>query len=231
MQKGDLFSSVTLPSCSTVDRESEILKICRGKRVLHLGCVDDPLTLERVRRGELLHLKIMDVARDVQGIDISRAGIEFLKQQLGIDNIICGDVEKLDSLEISKNFDVIIVGELLEHLANPGLFLRHLSRICTPETTIVISVPNAFALKSFLRVAMKRELVHPDHVAYYSLKTLETLLNRYGFAIMSIKFYLVPSHNPIKRSIQSIVHLFIRVFSPYLADGLIITARRKDNYG
>lgn len=223
----ELFRSLALPKCKVVDREKEIIEICQNKKILHLGCVDDPLTLQRINNGDLLHLKIMEVASAVTGIDISEEGISYLKQHLKIDNIIHGNVEMPDSLKFRQDFDVVVVGELLEHLANPGLFLENLSNSCTTRTTVVISVPNAFAIKSFLRVMTGRELVHPDHVAYYSSRTLEALLQRHGFSMKSVKSYFVMSRNPIKRGLQSLLHLGVKFFSPFLADGLIVTASKR----
>jgi len=223
-----IFQSLKLPQCEVVDRETEIVNLCRGKKVLHLGCVDYPLTAKQVTKGNLLHIKIMAVAEKVLGVDTSQEGIKYLHEKYGINNIIFGDVEYFSELDIMPEFDVVVVGELIEHLANPGLFLSGLRKICTPKTLVVLTVPNAFSVKSFLRVMVGRELVHSDHVANYSFRTLSSLVQRFDFEIISVKSYLTISENNLKRLIQIFPHILIKRFTPYLADGLIVYLKRRN---
>lgn len=100
-----------------------VLEKCKDKKVLHLGCVDEGLTIERFKKDQLMHLKLMKVAKEVIGIDVSKEGIKFLQEE-GINNIIYGDVEHLDSIKKlqEEKFDIILASEILEHLNNPGLF-------------------------------------------------------------------------------------------------------------
>lgn len=223
------FKSIKLPTCQVVDREKEILKQCFHKKVLHLGSVDAPITEERVQKGQLLHLKIMKVAKKVVGIDNSQSGIKYLRKQLGIDNIIYGDVQNLSALCLSKDFDIIVAGELLEHLSNPGLFLENLRVISSPKTRVIITVPNAFSIKSFLRVFFGKELVHPDHMVYYSIRTISTLIRRFGFKIATVNSYLNISENKSKRFLQIILHSLIKKFHPWVADGLIFEIKLEEN--
>ena len=44
-----------------------------------------------------------------------------------------------------------MVGEILEHLSNPGLALDALRSITSPGAIVVATVPNAYSLKGFLR--------------------------------------------------------------------------------
>ena len=36
--------------------------------------------------------------------------------------------------DLNETFDVIIAGEMIEHLSNPGLFLKGIQRFMTPTT-------------------------------------------------------------------------------------------------
>ena len=52
-----------LPNVKVVsDRHPFIVNRCRGKTVLHIGCVDSGLLEERYKQGQLLHQKIEEVA-------------------------------------------------------------------------------------------------------------------------------------------------------------------------
>jgi len=125
---------------------------------------------------------ICEVARETYGIDSSEEAVNFFLKQ-GIHNLYVGDVEKLQDFALSRVFEVVVCGELLEHLSNPGLALGGLKRFCRPDTVVIITVPNAFAIKGFLAVLGGGEVVHPDHVCYYSATTLSVLLSRHGYHV------------------------------------------------
>ena len=134
-----------VPKVKTViGRMDFVIDRCKGKRVLHLGCVDEGLTQERIKSGSLLHTRLMSVAKEVLGVDISAEGIKLLRED-GIDNLVVGNIEQLDQIEELKqqNFDIILLTEVLEHLNNPGLFLQSVKKkLFSPDTVMIITVPN-----------------------------------------------------------------------------------------
>jgi len=78
------------------DREEVILKLCRYKDVLDVGCVGD---------FGRLHKLIAKVAQSVLGIDINRNDVEILQKQCY--SVIYGDAE---NFVINKQFDIIVGG-------------------------------------------------------------------------------------------------------------------------
>ena len=48
-----------------------VLEKCKEKKVLHLGCVDEGMTKERIKDGILMHLQLIRVAKQVWGVDKS----------------------------------------------------------------------------------------------------------------------------------------------------------------
>jgi len=134
-----------VPKVKTViGRMDFVIDRCKGKRVLHLGCVDEGLTQERIKSGSLLHTRLMGVAKEVWGVDIGAEGIKLLREH-GIDNLVVGNIKQLDQIEELKqqNFDIILLTEVLEHLNNPGLFLQSVKKkLFSPDTVMIITVPN-----------------------------------------------------------------------------------------
>ncbi len=110
-----------------VQRVEFIKNICQGKKVLHLGCTSYPYTMEMLELGEHLHLHLKENAGELYGLDYDQKGIDILKEK-GVENLFRGDLEKLDEVELDEKFDVIIAGEMIEHLNNPGLFLDGVKR-------------------------------------------------------------------------------------------------------
>ena len=180
-----------------------ILEKCKGKNVLHLGCVDEGLTIKRFKKGQLMHLKLMKVAKEVIGIDISKEGLKFLQEE-GINNIIYGDVEHLDSIRKlqGKKFDIILASEIIEHLNNPGLFLQSAKKLFSTNTKMIMTVPNAFRITGRIDYIKGYEFVHPDHNYWFSWKTLSALLKKNGYVINEICTY---SFVDYKKSILKMV--------------------------
>ena len=55
------------------------------------------------------------------GLDISEEGVRILREQ-GFDHIIPRDPEEMGSELRRMNCDVVLAGEILEHVGNVGLF-------------------------------------------------------------------------------------------------------------
>jgi len=178
-------------------RKEVVLSLCRGKRVLHLGCVDaGPFFRERLSRGELMHQHIAAVAGDLWGVDIDGEGISLLRER-GFSKLVVADACEADAIDAldSQSFDVIVAAEIIEHLPNPGLFLAAVRRLMTPENTqLIITVPNAFRTVSWLWLIRGVEFVHPDHNYWFSYATATHLVRQSGLEIQNTYMYsLQPS--------------------------------------
>jgi 2-polyprenyl-3-methyl-5-hydroxy-6-metoxy-1,4-benzoquinol methylase len=168
----------------------------------------------------------MQIAQECHGIDIDRPSLEFLTKQ-GIPHLIWADVENLVLSQCEKCYDVIVAGEILEHLNNFGLFLSSIRNLMNWETLLIISVPNTPTLKSFFRALVGREIVHHDHVCYFSESTLKTLLARFKFRVSKLAYYCsnpFPQSSHLLQLSNKITAKFCKIF-PRLADGLIVVAR------
>ena len=176
-----------------VQRLELIQQKCAGKHVLHLGCADSPYTDTAISNGTLLHAAISETAASVTGFDFDDAGLEKLRAA-GYSDLYKADLEDLSAVGIDRNFDVIVAGEMIEHLNNPGLFLTGIKRFMSGSTELVITTLNAYSVMRFVRYGFVRgggalEPVHPDHVAYYSYSTLNLLVRRNGLDVSEFLFY------------------------------------------
>jgi hypothetical protein len=167
-----------------VDRVSFVKENCRGKNVLDLGAMDETAYAAKQGRGTWLHEEIAEVAEQVVGIDSS----PFLPPdgiRTGRNSVIrTGDSMELDECLRSNNFvpDVIVAGELIEHLENPLLFLKNVKAIDKLKgKTLIMTTPNATAIHNCLIGLLSRESTHQGHLCILSFKTLCTLCIRSGF--------------------------------------------------
>lgn len=217
----------------SLQRVPFIIDAVTGRSVLHLGCTNYPYTEDSIKAGTFLHSKIADAARDVYGLDSDERGIELLKSK-GYENLFLADLEDLGNIELDQTFDVIVAGEMIEHLLNPGLFLRGVKRFLRDDSVMILTTPNAYSVFRFLiyTVSGKRgvnEPVHPDHVAYYSFKTLSRLLDLAGYEIDDFCFYDIGTeHRPTNRWIYNVVNDISVALFPQLSDGVIAVCRKRN---
>jgi hypothetical protein len=62
-----------------------------------------------------------------------------------------------------------VAGETLEHIDNPVLFLKTLRELYKENIDyLLISVPNAFAIKNFVSVFNHLEFINTDHRSHLS---------------------------------------------------------------
>ena len=152
-----------VPDLPTVsDRARYLVEKAKGKIVLDIGCTG------------VIATRIQAVAVRYYGIDRAEGG-DWAKV----------DVDRLPGeMPTFPDVNLIIVSELLEHLANPGSFLEAL-HTKYPTVPLYVTVPHAGAYT----VQGKCEVVNREHVAWYSYTTLKTLLGRYGYAIQEARWY------------------------------------------
>jgi hypothetical protein len=220
-----------------VDRIAYIARACAGRRVLDLGAMDESAWAAKRGRGTWLHEEIGRNALRVDGIDNSAmVPVEGLATGPNA-NIRRGDITDLERLvaALEDSPDVVVAGELIEHLENPLQFLK---RFAMSERlsgkTLILSTPNATALHNVLIGLVRRESTHHDHLCILSYKTLATLCARAGFSDWDIIPYFSrftemqerhsgPSHLAV-RAVQGAVNLLEWMF-PLLSFGYIVRIR------
>ena len=208
------------------DREKFFEKLCSGKKVLHLGCADAIHLDEHLMYGTHLHVRLYRTTKDLYGVDLDENAIEKLRQK-GIKNLFVGNVEKLD-LDLPKPFDVVLAGELIEHLNCPGAFLESVKQYMDRETIFVLSTPNLLSLKLWLHAFLGTQRIHPDHSLGFTFSLLQTILERYGFKVEQW-YTSVEQFNSLHNRIANMLLKPLFYMKPYLADTIISIAKLKDD--
>lgn len=143
-----------------------------GKRVLDIGC----------RYGTLTRAYLE--GNDVIGMDVDRDALQQAAA-LGMATV-WGDAEAPLPLD-DESFDVVVVGELLEHLREPEHVVSEARRLLRPGWTLVGSVPNAFRLKNRLRfLAGRQPEADPTHLHLFRPADVKRLL--VGFDDVELRF-------------------------------------------
>lgn len=172
-------------------RIEKILEIIEGKRVVHVGCCDHiPLIKDKINKNIWLHKLLTEKSSECLGVDINKAGIKYLKSELGYNNVIYGNLleERLSEVE-SFDWDYIILGEILEHTDNPVMFLKSIKEKYSKNIDkIVISVPNILTKYSYIQAKKGKEMINSDHRYWFTPYTLAKVMYRSGIKLVSLNF-------------------------------------------
>ena len=149
------------------EKRSQLFKKWMGKnkKVLDMGCRDGILTRHFIEHNK------------VTGLDIDKQALEACRKNLNI------ETKWADfSLQIpipTSSFDVVVAGEVIEHLPYPEITIAEISRILKPEGLFIGSVPNSYHLKNRLRV-LKGRLIDYDqtHLRAYNVMLLRQYLEK-----------------------------------------------------
>ena len=198
------------------DRFEIIRKICANKKCLDIGCVGD-LEHHLVRKDKWLFMHLQEVCEDVLGIDINSENVDRVNK-LGIKNIIHGDAE---TYNFHGKFDVIVAGELIEHLVNPGMFLNNIKKNLNNNGLLILTTPNIFSINNILRSLLSLKVnMHSDHAAGFNFDLLRALVERCGFRVES--HYYFTEKNP---GIKNLIFRVLTRVRPKWGEGILVIAK------
>ncbi len=103
-------------------------------------------------------------------------------------------------------FDVVVCGDVLEHLARPELLLQRIHGWLKPEGTLFVSLPNIANVS--IRVGLllghfrytDRGILDRTHLSFYTLASARHLLESAGFRVRSAE----PTAMPYELAIPSL---------------------------
>lgn len=222
---------------NTVYRQEFILERVRNKKVLSIGLggqlkdTSYSFNLKKVSDvSYTISARMALLAREIDFIDISTDAIELFSRSIKARfynlDVTSGTPTWPDTLT-HERYDVIVLGEVLEHVDCPGLALRNLSTLLTEDGEFVITVPNAFFISGVIKAMLGKEYIHPEHVCYYSPMTLTRLLNMSGLEAHYIawsRWSRFDFHWIIHRLSHVIAHLAALMF-PSLSEGVAAVAK------
>jgi 2-polyprenyl-3-methyl-5-hydroxy-6-metoxy-1,4-benzoquinol methylase len=151
-------------------------------RVLELGCAAGMF-------GKVL--KERHPGTHVTGIEAGRAAAE--KAATRIDRVICARIEEVDfgANGIGPGtFDLVIAGDILEHLHNPWSVLARLRPLIAPGGRVVASIPNvrnltvisALVLNGRFQYA-ERGLLDITHLRFFTFNEIRAMLEQTGYEL------------------------------------------------
>ncbi|WP_258726391.1 class I SAM-dependent methyltransferase [Cellulomonas sp. NS3] len=158
-----------------------------GKKVLDVGCATGYLGQAFMANG-----------CSVSGVELDPEAAERAAKIL--DEVVVADLEDVDLVGHfgPGSFDVVVFGDVLEHLRDPERLLRRAVGLLADRGSVVISIPNV--AHADLRLSLlqgrweysDRGLLDRTHVQFFTRRTLLEMLRRAGLAAVEVRSTVAP---------------------------------------
>jgi 2-polyprenyl-3-methyl-5-hydroxy-6-metoxy-1,4-benzoquinol methylase len=161
-------------------------------RVLELGCAAGVF-------GKAL--KDRHPGTHVTGIDAGRAAAALAASRL--DRVICARMEDVDFAREglrAGEFDLVVAGDILEHLVDPWGMLGRLRGLLAPGGRLVASIPNVRNFQVVAALALEgrfqyveRGLLDVTHLRFFTFDEILVMLDDAGFVLETFLYTLSPA--------------------------------------
>lgn len=201
----------------------------RGRRLLDVGAADGLLSRHLTECG----WKVTAIERNPETAEAGRAHCELM---------VVADLDReIPALEGA--FDVIVYGDILEHLAAPLSVLRALNRFLAAGGEVLISIPNVAHL--WIRLCLlvgrfeylDRGILDASHLRFFTDRSLGMLIDQAGLTIVRrtvtpAPLYQVlprPWHGATLRAAHALNAWTARCLPRLLAYQFVVLARVKES--
>lgn len=165
---------------SGYSREAYITELSRKKIYFQLEEILRLLNINSVIDIACGECYILNILRDINP-SLSLFGTEHeAAQQNVIDNGF-GLIKGGFFPETKDIFDLIIFSEAIEHINDFNQFLERANNLLISGGGLYITTPNFNSLERYILKERWGMIAPPEHLAYFSNKTLDLLLSKHGF--------------------------------------------------
>jgi 2-polyprenyl-3-methyl-5-hydroxy-6-metoxy-1,4-benzoquinol methylase len=163
----------------------QIKKYCTSGNVLEIGCAT----------GNFLHA-LKQNGFEVKGIELSEFAVQYAKKHFGIDILNKPFDDALLGNYVAENeFDIVIMGDVLEHFTHPTQALQLVHTILKPGGVAIINLPGTLNLLSSklafgvykLLGSQKTMTIPPYHLTEFSPTSFTAMAKHAGFERIVIK--------------------------------------------
>jgi len=207
--------------------------------------------LERLERhtdrGALLDLGcwvgfLLDEARargwdPVTGVEPSKFASGYARDRLRLDV----RTDDLMTAEVPGRYQAVVLGDVIEHLPDPGAALDRVSELLAPRGAVMLMLPDAGSRVARM-MGRRWWSVIPTHVHYFTRKSLTRLLTDHGYEMrhlgttpkaFTVRYYLerIGGYSPpVARALVAgagAVGVADRIWAPDFRDRMVAIAVRR----
>jgi SAM-dependent methyltransferase len=151
-----------------------------ARRVLDLGCASGAL-------GAALR------ARGARVVGVERDAAYAARARERLDEVVEADLETLDPAALGM-FDVLVAGDVLEHLVDPWSVLARFAAAVEPGGTVIVSLPNVRHWESIFAIALQGRFPRRNegvfdrtHLRWFTLHDAWSLVDGAGLRVEAVE--------------------------------------------
>lgn len=164
-------------------RYDHVFEVVRGKNVLDIGCCGSHILEQDLNHHP--HTIIAERSSGCLGLDIYENGIKYMRD-FGL-NVLKGDAEDFELTD--KSFEVIVLGDIIEHVNNPGRVFECCYEHLKEDGILVLNTPNVFNISNFFSMFRRGAYqANADHVYWFDPGLLSLLLSRHNFDVQEVSY-------------------------------------------
>ncbi|MEO8173369.1 MAG: bifunctional glycosyltransferase/class I SAM-dependent methyltransferase [Sediminibacterium sp.] len=156
-----------------------------GKKILELGVGDASLTKRLKTNGAV-----------IDGVEFDKVYIEQAEPYCN--TIFTGDLNKIETLNLDTDYDIIVAADILEHLIDPEYVLSKLKTHLKKDGLLVVSLPNVANI--YVRMSLlfgrfnyhSKGLLDKTHLHFYTISTASSMLSKTGWKITGKNVTAIP---------------------------------------
>ncbi len=178
----------------------------------------------------LIEIKKLKLAKEVVGVELMKLA-DSQQDNPDIDKLIVGNIEDPE-LDLPENyFDVIICGDIIEHLIEPEAVLKKLYKYLKQNGIIIASIPNFREYHILYRVVILADFRYTDrgildrtHLRFFCKKNIISLLTSTMYVPISI--YSMFQLDKTQRTKKLVSKLTFGLIRDFLTSQYIIVAKK-----
>ena len=181
-------------------RKKDLIKLIRthvdlNSTILDVGCANGDIAVELSDKGYKVH-----------GIDFEQLRLNNAKNLASkYQQVIKFENKSFEELSYNNKYDVVLLGEVLEHFSDPVDILRKIQVLLNPKGRVVITTPNIPSMRNRIKFGILGIFPdnNPEHKFYFDYK-------RFSKVILSANFelnYFETKYTNIQYSSKSIARI------------------------
>jgi SAM-dependent methyltransferase len=148
------------------------------RSVLDVGCAN----YEGDYGFGLVHSMVLERCTTCVGVDIDPAVLRLPRSPKA--RYFHADAE---TFKLDQTFDLVFCGDVIEHVSNPGLFLRNARAMMERGSDLIIVTPNPYGLRNIVGLFRGFEPpIHPEHTMLLPIAGMHQLAVRHGLRVRQV---------------------------------------------
>ena len=193
-------------------RKRQLIKLIRAhvplnSTILDVGCANGDIAVE-----------LSDLGYKVHGIDFEEVRLNNAKTLASKHHkMIKFENKSFEELSYNNKYDVVLLGEVLEHFDDPVNILRKIRRLLCQNGRIVLTTPNMPSLRNRIKFGMFGIFPdnNPEHKFYFDYRRFSHTIMFAGFELDYFETKFTNIQNKVK-TIAWLEDVLLSSWFPYI---------------